>query len=404
VTGHPDGPRGKRRGQEPTDSRPAVQADGGSGQEVETEASVRQIESLHRAATEIGSSTTVEEACERTVHTATDVLDFTLCSVMLYDDGMLVPKAVSEDAPDDAARSMEPTQGLAGRTYQTGESIVVEDVERADDADPARESYRSGLSVPIGGAGVFQAISTELGAFDEEDRRLADLLVSHTAATLERVEREQRLREKNERLEEFAGLVSHDLRNPLHLAYGRTELALETGDIEHVEAVRSALDRMDELIDTLLVLARHGEVAGDPVPIDAGTFAERVWAEMETPDATLVCETDVTVESTETHMRHIFENLLGNALEHARERTEQSVTVTVGSLGDDVGFYVADDGPGIDPERRETVFEPGVTSDRSGTGFGLRVVDQVVEANGWDIAVTESDAGGARFEIQTGRE
>jgi signal transduction histidine kinase len=60
---------------------------------------------------------------------------------------------------------------------------------------------------------------------------------------------------------------------------------------------------------------------------------------------------------------------------------------------------VADDGPGIPADEREAVFDAGYSTAEEGNGFGLRIVDQVVAAHGWEIAVTESADGGARFEI-----
>lgn len=68
------------------------------------------------------------------------------------------------------------------------------------------------------------------------------------------------------------------------------------------------------------------------------------------------------------------------------------------TTGTDVTLYV-EDGPGIDPTNRESVFKSGHSTTESGTGFGLGIVNEVVEAHGWDIRVTEGDGGGARFEI-----
>ncbi len=71
--------------------------------------------------------------------------------------------------------------------------------------------------------------------------------------------------------------------------------------------------------------------------------------------------------------------------------------MSVGTVDD--GFYVADTGPGIPESDREKVFESGYSTGEDGTGFGLRIVEEVVDAHGWDIRVTDSDQGGARFEI-----
>jgi signal transduction histidine kinase len=89
----------------------------------------------------------------------------------------------------------------------------------------------------------------------------------------------------------------------------------------------------------------------------------------------------------------VFENLFRNAVEHAGD----DVTITVGTL--DGGFYVDDDGPGIPEDERDRVFEAGYSTGEAGTGFGLSIVRDVVEAHGWDIRVVEGADGGARFEI-----
>jgi signal transduction histidine kinase len=76
-----------------------------------------------------------------------------------------------------------------------------------------------------------------------------------------------------------------------------------------------------------------------------------------------------------------------------------AVSTTVGTFEE--GFYVADDGPGIPAPDREAIFEQGYSTDSEGTGIGLSIVRRIVEAHGWRIEVTDSDAGGARFEFWT---
>ena len=65
----------------------------------------------------------------------------------------------------------------------------------------------------------------------------------------------------------------------------------------------------------------------------------------------------------------------------------------------DAGFYVEDDGPGIPADEREAIFDAGYSTRADGTGFGLSIVQRVVEAHEWEIAVTDGNEGGARFEI-----
>jgi signal transduction histidine kinase len=75
------------------------------------------------------------------------------------------------------------------------------------------------------------------------------------------------------------------------------------------------------------------------------------------------------------------------------------VSVTVEPLTDRQGFYVADDGPGIPPEKREEVFEYGYTSSPDGTGFGLAIVTDLAGAHGWLVDLAKSASGGVRFEF-----
>jgi signal transduction histidine kinase len=63
------------------------------------------------------------------------------------------------------------------------------------------------------------------------------------------------------------------------------------------------------------------------------------------------------------------------------------------------GFYVADDGTGVPEADRDDVFDSGYSTTQAGTGFGLAIVAEIAEAHGWDIALTESEDGGARFEV-----
>lgn len=164
---------------------------------------------------------------------------------------------------------------------------------------------------------------------------------------------------------------------------------------DHIDDVEQALARMDRLIDDLLTLARRGQTIGETEPVALSELATQCWEIVETGVATVECQSNLTVEADKTRLASVFENLFRNAVEHGGD----DVTITVGDLPDEDGFYVADDGPGISPAERERVFESGYSSSGEGTGLGLVIVRQIIEGHGWTIRVTESQAGGARFEI-----
>jgi signal transduction histidine kinase len=172
-----------------------------------------------------------------------------------------------------------------------------------------------------------------------------------------------------------------------------TEMHESEPDTDRIEQIKQAHTRMNDLIDDLLTLARQGETVSDMEPVTLGELAETAWRTVESSHASLQVETNQTVRCDTSRLQQLLENLYRNAVEHGGS----AVTVTVGEVDD--GFYVEDTGPGIPENEREQVFEPGYSTATDGTGFGLRIVRQVAQAHGWTVRVTESEVGGARFEI-----
>ena len=266
-----------------------------------------------------------------------------------------------------------------------------------------------------------------------------------------RKKRERKLKRQNERLESFAGIVSHDLRNPLNVAQGNLELAREQVDNDHLEAVATSHERMQTLIENILTVAREERPVVETEPIDLETVTRTCWQHVETAAATLTTATDATVYGDRARLRRLLENLIRNSVEHGstssrptaddsvehgstssrpavddnveqgsptpstdtrqnngeRESTAcngqtdaTGVTLTVGDLPRETGFYVEDDGQGIPAEKRDAVFETGYSMAASGTGLGLAIVERIAQNHGWTVTVTESDTGGARFEFR----
>jgi signal transduction histidine kinase len=197
---------------------------------------------------------------------------------------------------------------------------------------------------------------------------------------------------ERERLDEFASVLSHDLRTPLGVARGRLELARTTGEQDHLEEAERALERMEELVEGTLALARSGSTALSPEEVGVDSEARQCWDLAETGDADLAVESDTTVVADVDRLQQALQNLFENAVEHG-----DASVVRVGPL-EDGGFFVADDGTGIPADHRETVFERGFSTD-DGPGLGLAIVATVAEEHGWTVAATESTEGGARFDF-----
>ncbi|MFB6211860.1 MAG: ATP-binding protein [Halobacteriales archaeon] len=209
----------------------------------------------------------------------------------------------------------------------------------------------------------------------------------------EQHQRQQKLEAKNEQLEQFASIVSHDLRNPLRVAEGHLELAQEECDSTHLKDAVDAIDRSQALIADLLTLAREGKELGEVVSVSLPELTRQCWQTVKTADSELQVTTEQTIQADRSLLQQVLENLISNAVEHGGG----DVTITIGELQD--GFYVADNGPGVPAEEREVIFEASYSTEEENTGFGLAIVKRIVEAHGWEIQVTDSEAGGARFEI-----
>jgi PAS domain S-box-containing protein len=213
----------------------------------------------------------------------------------------------------------------------------------------------------------------------------------------ERVERQRELERQNERLEEFASVVSHDLRNPLNVAQGAVDLLEEPTDSEEAELVAKidrSLDRMGCIIKDVLTLARQGQTVSNPQETELSTLASTAWTWIEAEQASMSVESSTELAADSGRVQDMLANLFRNAIEH----NDGDVEIEVGLLESNDGFYIADNGEGIEDDA-DDVFEMGYSSTEDGTGFGLAIVEQVAEAHGWEVSLTDSDSGGACFEV-----
>ena len=206
-------------------------------------------------------------------------------------------------------------------------------------------------------------------------------------------QRERELQRERDRLDQFASLVSHDLKNPLLVAQCQLTLARQESDNDHLEKVSHAHERMDSIITELLTLERSTQDDVDTEPVKMAPIVETCWQRVNTAAATYTIASEPQIQADSGLLTQLFENLFRNAVDHGGE----AVQVTIGTIAD--GFYVEDNGSGVDADSRDTIFEWGYSTKQGGTGLGLYIVKQVVDAHGWEIHAVEGSDGGLRFEI-----
>ena len=283
-------------------------------------------------------------------------------------------------------------------------------VESTVDLDRAREQARLGdivvvpprsVDVKAFAAAVAPAAVLYIGGSPETvgqiaDAANADWVPAAAAESPSRIRtrvRELAERTENararERHEAFVELISHDLRNPLHVAHSSVEL-LESAEGEHVDRLDRSLDRIARLVEDGVTFVRQSAAEIEPATVSFEAIARRAWPEPDRVELEFDEETPQRsyLRADTDALEQLLSELFENAIEHGEP------PVAAGRTAD--GFYIADGGPGIDDPDR--AFEPGYSETPTGTGLGLATVREIARAHGWTVSV--SDADGARIEVR----
>ncbi|MFB6141379.1 MAG: ATP-binding protein [Halosimplex sp.] len=212
-------------------------------------------------------------------------------------------------------------------------------------------------------------------------------LVGLTRDITERKQRESATRRQQELLVKLAVLSAHEFRNELQVALGRLELVED--DPSQIEVIRDSHERLIDIVDKVVELASHERGARREKTVWLSTLAREVWDTLGTDEATLSIERDARAVVDPESLSLFLQLLFDNAVQHAGP----AVSVAVGATDD--GFYVADDGPGIDADPPDRVFDAGYSTDPDSTGFGLFVARSIAHEHNWSLSISESDEGGS---------
>ncbi len=220
-------------------------------------------------------------------------LDATNCERAVVEEQTLVLADIAADRPE----------LTAGRLHGDGNHPV-----------PSNDRHRRRVGV----RDVCFYGSERRDSFSEWEVTLVELMGNWISSEQERERREQELTRQRNRLEDFASVVSHDLRNPLDVAVGRLTLVDEEydGDPEHVESLRRSLERMDELIDDVLALARGGHKVIDATETSFDDHHGRLGHRRELGRDARTGRYGRTISGDQTRLQQLFENLFRNSVEH----------------------------------------------------------------------------------------
>ena len=236
-------------------------------------------------------------------------------------------------------------------------------------------------------------------------RQTDDLLTVNRLLTDTMTQLEQR----NQELDQFAYVTSHDLKAPLRaIANLATWIEEDIGDglpaenVEQFELLKNRVHRMEGLINALLKYSRVGRKQQSKERVDVGDLLNDIVDSLS-PTGAFSIEIDSNMPVLETRkvpLNQVFSNLVGNAVKH-HDRLDGKVVVQAYEHQDTYEFVVTDDGPGIDAAYHQKIFTIFQTlrarDDLEGAGIGLSIVKKTVEAEGGQISLVSSVGKGATF-------
>lgn len=258
--------------------------------------------------------------------------------------------------------------------------------------------------------GTLCVFDRETGDLRPEQSHALDVLAGQVVDVLELRRLTRELGRSNDELSQFAGQISHDLRNPLTALIGQLELAVDGLALSNAPMVSRALThaesaavRMDDMVAVLLAYARiGGELRRIDVDLAATVDAavDDLSAAIDAAGATVAVDAALTVTGDPTLLRVLFQNLIANSVKFSRAagaRPFIEIAATATSAG--WRITVDDNGPGVPEENRERMFElmeRGDTGLVPGLGLGLARCRRIAQAHGGRIGLEESPLGGAR--------
>lgn len=221
------------------------------------------------------------------------------------------------------------------------------------------------------------------------------------------------LARRNQDLDDFTHIVSHDLKAPLRAINNLTDWLIEdlnlSADSEtgkYAELLQQRVLKMQSLIDGLLDYSRADRIedvaSASAEPVDVGDLVEELAQALDIPSQfeIVVSPNLPTITTERILLRQVFSNLITNAYKHHQNESGKIVVDTEIASNGQLQFRVSDDGPGIAPQHRDRIFQIfQTTASESSTnnGIGLSIVKKIVERRGGEVGFTSQVGEGTTF-------
>jgi signal transduction histidine kinase/DNA-binding response OmpR family regulator len=386
----------------------------------------------------VTSSLELDEVLEATMHGIREILQVEAGSLVLVDEeigGVAFRRTFSPDRGWITGRTIQPEGGIVGHVVQSGESKLVNNVERdphfsTEVDEEADFTARTILCVPLKirdrVIGAIEVINKLDGAFTDQDLELLQAMAASVAVALDNanlyseladfareLERSQAQlvqAEKMAAIGRLAASIAHEINNPLQAIHNSLHLSLHEGvgddkRLQYVNMAQAEVQRLIEIVQRMLDFYRPSR--GGIVPTDVSSIVENVLALAHkrlqhggvhvhtrlNPDLPLV-------PMVADQITQVFLNIVINAIEAMPAGGDLQLEMMPSEDGEWVLAYFRDTGPGMSAEQITNLFEPFYTTKPNGTGLGLAISYGIVERHGGVIEVSSQPGQGVTFLVK----
>ncbi|WP_158854596.1 histidine kinase N-terminal 7TM domain-containing protein [Halorhabdus sp. CUG00001] len=355
-----------------------------------------------------------DQVAEIAVSFVEGVLDQEIAAVLLAEDDRLRPAALSTEMAsiiDGRPPDVTPEDGALWDAYEHAQPGVIEtDGATWSPISDCVDGSGLLLVIPLDEAGLLLVGSGSAEEYSAEDRQFANILAGATATAIERVSREEELREnrrivrqRTEQLDFLNGVLRHNIRNGMQVIDSNADLLARFVDTDsdgqrHLTRIQERSSELATLTETIRSITDTLTDETDerlwPVPLE-GTLTTGLGDVSDQHDVSI--ETDIADETTvlaNDLLADVFESVVRNAIEH-NDRETTRIEITVQDVGEWVQVHIADNGPGVSDHLKESLFERNVGISDTAHGFGLYFVAIMMDLYGGDVWFEDNDPRGA---------
>ncbi len=399
------------------------------------EATEQKIVTLHEWARKLNQASQVDEILEYTMNAMETTLGFENAFIAMKHDTMLtIEKCAGIQIPAQV-REVLLEEDILGKQVvkdiREGTSVLIRDMSKHPEYFSVTPHIKSKLGVAIKTEqkvmGMLEVGSEEIGAFDERDQRLLEILAAHVAVAIQEL-REKEQRVSLERLDtlrnQFIAMVTHEIGSPLTPI--KTELEMLQrgyhGELraEQEEEIQGVLEKVDRLTRLVEDFRQTSKLRSEHITlekqehwlIDTIEKALEGYQEVIGEEGIKVMkdiQQPLTMAYDEDRMVQVLRNLVKNAIDY----TEETIWIRGGESEEAVWVSVEDNGPGIPQEEQEKIFDPFYQIQEGeqdkhrrlgGAGLGLHICKQIIDAHEGEITVDSTLGEGTTFTIRFPKE